>query len=517
MPRIEQQIDQVENLGDVISILRHDGGLNTEDSNEILKDNESIIRENWSNDTRGALIKVNGFTKKNASAMASAAVLGLHRVYQSSGTKKLLAICGGKLYYSDDDGGTFTQATAGTGLTTSVFSSFVNHNDLAFFTNTANNLYHYTPGTDTMAAATNQPADACRMILKRADKRLLAFVNGTNGSTLYYSKISPTGAAADDWSAANDAGSIAIDGAKSEPLTGGMTYGAFDIIYKHYGAFRVWGYPTPEATRMPGSPGCIAPQSVSTGDGYGFHLAHDGIYLWDGNKWLNISGPIDSIIDDIATSNAENTFTVYRNGYLWVFYTPTGQAAHTKCVIYDVARSNPYAGQNIWFERPGLAMNCPVIFSGAGDDNEIYAGAAAATGYVFRLDYSTTGTDNGSDIEAVVQTKYFNAGYPKLVKRFSKIYIRYYLPAGNLLVNWYTNRGQTSGSYEIVSNQTGVALGEFELDVDRLAGFTEALSVQALPDNAVGRDISIKITSTESGDAPIIRDIQIDWEALYVE
>lgn len=517
MPKELLNIDTLDNIKGSKKLTRYDGGLNTTDSNEILEDNEAIVKENWGNDETGAITKVTGFTVRNNAALALAAVRGLFRVYQSDGTRKLLAVCNTKLYYSDDTGVTFSQATSGTGLSASDYNSGVNHNDLYFFSNETDNIQTFTPSTNTMAAATDQPTDACRIILKRADRRLLALVNGTNGSTLYYSKIDPTGAAADDWSASNDAGSIAIDGAKSEALTGGMTFGAVDIIFKDYAAFQVWGYPAPAAIRMPGSPGCAAPQSVSQGDGYGFFLSHDAIWMYDGTKFIKISAKIQSLIDDIAPAYKKNAFGVYRNGLYWFFYTETGETLNKKCIIYDVDNSNPYIGKNIWYERPGIEANCPIVLSGPADANELYAGSSGAIGYIYRLDYSSDGSDGGATIRAVHQTKYFNMGFPHLVKRFSKIYVTYFSSTGEITINWYTKRGSVSGSFTIPVSQTGTALGTFVLGTDSLASTVEATHKEPLPDTAIGEDISIEIIHNNIGTSPIIRDIKIDWEALYVE
>lgn len=508
-------IDTLDNIRGIKVITDYSGGLNSANSNEILKDNEMIILKNWWHNERGALTKVNGFTKQNSTLIGAKPIRGLFRVYQSDGTKKLLAICNGEMHYSDDDGATFAREAGSVAFTETVFNSGVNYNDLFFFTNTTDNLHHYTPGTDTAAAATDQPTDPCRILLKRADRRMLALVNTVNGSTLYYSKVDPTGAAADDWSATNDAGSIAIDGVKSESLTGGMTFGSVDIIFKEYGAFRVWGYPTPQAIMIPGSPGCVAPQSVAQGEGLGFHLGFDGVWLYDGNRFIKISEPIQDIIANINPSYIQNAFGVYRNGLYWLFYTYTGQTTNQKCIIYDAYRSNPYEDRNVWFERDGLAMNCPVLFSGVGDANELLAGTSADTGFVYRLDYSADGTDDTSNVKGIAQSKYFNMDYPYLVKRFPKIFIRYYNSKGTLLFNWYTNRGATTGNFSISQSQTGVVLGSFTLDTDSLVESVEGTHTERLPDTAIGRDISLKITHDDTGGVPVIRDIQIDWEGMY--
>ncbi len=508
-------IDTLDNLRDTKVLERFDGGLNNTSSNEVLSDEESIIRQNWGNDENGSLVKVNGYTKTNATTMGAKPIRGLFRCYESDGTKKLLAICNGEFFYSDDDA-TFTQEGNSTAYTETDFFTGVNYNDLFFFTGPTENVHVFNPAADTSAAATDQPTDPCKVILKRSDRRLLALVNSVNGSTLYFSKIDPTGAAADDWSAANDAGSIAIDGAKSEPLTGGMTFGSIDIIFKNYAAFKVWGYPTPQAERLPGSPGCAAPYSVAQGEGLGFHLGHDGVWMWDGNQFIKISDPVKTSIKAINPLHEHKAFGVYRDGLYWLFYTTSGDTVNKSCLIYDVRNSNPYEGKNIWYQRTNMEMNCPLLFNGAGDDNEIYAGTSADTGFVYRLDFSATGADDTANISAVNQTKYFNFGYPYLIKRFKAIRMKYYLLSGTLTFDWYVNRGVKSGDFAGTS-AGGTKLGSFTLGVDSLAGGLTAYYTAKLPDNCIGKDISLKVTNNAVGTAPKIEEIEFEWEALYYD
>jgi len=496
-------------------ISRFDGGLNDTYSNEVLRDEEATIRQNWQNDENGGLEKVNGYTKVNSSAMGAKPIRGLFRVYESDATKKLLAMCNGGLFYSDNDS-TFTQEGNSTAYTETDYFTGVNYNDKFFFTGQTQNVHVFDPAANTSAAATNQPTDACKVILKRADRRLLALVNAANGSTLYFSKVDPTGAAADDWSASNDAGSIAIDGAKSEPLRGGMTFAATDIIYKDYAAFKVWGYPIPQAVRMPGSPGCAAPYSVAQGEGYGFHLAHDGVWMWDGNVFIKISDPIKTLIDAINPTLVETAWGVYREGYYWLFYTASGDTVNKNVLIYDVYHSNPYERKNIWYQRTNLEMNAPVIFNGAGDDNEIYAGVSADTGFVYRLDFSSGGTDDTGNISATYQTKYLNFGFPYLVKRFKRIRIKYFLLNNTIDFTWLVDRGVLSGDYSGAA-AGGTKLGVFTLGVDTLAGGLTAYHTENLPDNCVGKDISLKLINNAASTAPKIEEIEFTWEGLYYE
>src|SRR3990167_806501 len=508
-------IDVLDNIRFRKIISEFDGGLNLKSSNELLKDNEAILRQNWSNDNRGAIKKVNGYTKLNATLLGAKPVRLLGRVYTSTGTKKLVAICNGKFFYSDNTGTTFTQEGNSTAYTETDYFTGVNYNDLFFHTSLTDNLLVYNPSTNASAAAANKPTDPCKIIFKRSDRRLVAIVNAVNSSTLYCSKVDPTNSAT-DWSAANDYSSIAIDGAKSEALTGGFHYGGYDVIFKDYAAFKVWGYPQPQAIRMTGSPGCAAPYSVAQGDGFIFHLAHDGVYMYDGNRFILISDPIKPLIDLINPSYVQNAFGMYREGLYQLIYTYSGQTTNKKSFVYDVLGSNPYIGKNLWYER-SLLMNCPIILQGYGDDNELLAGDSADTGFVYRLDFSSTGADDTANIEGIYQTKYFDFGTPNITKFFPKIYITYYSAKGTILVNWYTNRGTTSGSFSLTTTQTGTALGVFVLGTDRLAANVENTYVERLPSTAVGKDISLKFTHDDTGAAPIIREVVIEAECLYEE
>lgn len=517
MGKLERQIDVLDNASGSIIISDYSGGLNNSSSNEVLKNNELIIQQNWGTDLYGALQKVAGSTKVNDDTLGAKPIRGLFRTQQSAGTKQLLAICNGAINYSTDDGDTFTAVTSGTGLTETDFWTGVNYNDLFFFTGQTDNLKLYTPGTFTMSTPTDVPTYPCKVIFKRADRRLVAIINSTEGSTLAFSKVDPTGAAADDWSATADAGTIAIDGRKSEALTGGYTFGPVDIIFKDYAAFKVWGYPNPQAVRMSGAPGCSAPYSCAQGNGLGFHLHADAVWMFDGNKFINISLSVKDTIDSINPTYIQNAFGVVRDGMYWLFYTPTGQTTNTKCLIYDILISNPYAGKNVWYERPGLSVNCPLFFNGSGDTSQLYAGTSADTGFIYELDSSSDGSDDSLNILAIAQTKYFNAKFPRLVKSYPKVHIRYFLNSGSIIVNWYTDRGNTSGSFELTTTQTGVALGTFVLGTDILSNNTEVLHTERLPETCVGKDISFKFTHNGTGaTAPIIRDVEIEWEARYV-
>src|SRR3990172_4825859 len=99
----------------VIDVPNLGGGRNTKDSNTLIADIEAVDIENFDFEERGALKKVAGSAKLNASAIAAASVNSLFEAIKSDGTSHLLAFCGTGIYLSTDVGATFS--TLATGFT----------------------------------------------------------------------------------------------------------------------------------------------------------------------------------------------------------------------------------------------------------------------------------------------------------------------------------------------------------------------------------------------------------------
>lgn len=92
----------------IIDVSNLGGGRNTKDSNTLIADNEAVDIENFDFEERGALKKVPGSLKLNASAIAAYPVNFLFEAIKSDGTSHLLAFCGTGIYVSTDGGATFS-------------------------------------------------------------------------------------------------------------------------------------------------------------------------------------------------------------------------------------------------------------------------------------------------------------------------------------------------------------------------------------------------------------------------
>ena len=86
--------------------------------------------------------------------------------------------------------------------------------------------------------------------------------------------------------------------------------------------------------------------------------------------------------------------------------------------------------------------------------------------------------------------------------------------SNTITFDWLVDRGARTGQYS-GATAGGTKLGSFVLDVDTLAGSNVAYHNENLPDDAVGKDISLKQTSNATGDAPRIEGIEITWEAMF--
>lgn len=133
----------------VIDVPNLGGGRNTKDSNTLIGDSEAVDIENFDFEERGALKKVPGSAKLNASAIAAYPVNTLFEAIKSDGTSHLLAFCGSGIYVSTDGGTTFS-TLKDTGITANQKWSCYTYADNVIMVNgvDTNQIYDFTAVRD---------------------------------------------------------------------------------------------------------------------------------------------------------------------------------------------------------------------------------------------------------------------------------------------------------------------------------------------------------------------------------
>lgn len=97
-----------------------DGGLNSKESQFTTPLNDAYDLKNVEFDDAGAVRTVNGYSEWTTSALSNNRIDGLHSYVDDDGTRYVLVVTGGDLWYSTDTGttGTFTKVTESIGLFT---------------------------------------------------------------------------------------------------------------------------------------------------------------------------------------------------------------------------------------------------------------------------------------------------------------------------------------------------------------------------------------------------------------
>lgn len=536
------------------------------------------------------------WTFKAYQGIADAKVLGLFRYY-SGATKKLLAVCDGKLWVHD--GTEWTQVTGGTGLSTSELVSFLNYKGKAYFTDKEKGLRYYdgskmesggtvedpvaddgntgtllleTGGKNTASeldyvieidgaespntfkwsddggdtwdaegvAITGEaqtlnngititfsatsggvsgdkwtfsvhkggPDEKCALIKSNNRDRCIAGCgNATETARKWFCALEDF----EDWSSVDNAGYHDVGGRKSGKNTLFEPYGNAVIDFKERGAWRLWNFPDTQDEHMLGAPGGVAPFSVAQGDGLMFHFTQEGVYMFDGTKFSLISEPIESIIKAIAQQYYKDIVGVYKDHAYWMFFNEGGSGVgyNMVCWRFDVLMGG-------WERIPDRFVSCVSHWTGLGDSGELYAGSSKADGVVWRLDYSSDGSNDGANITARYKTKNHHCDLPNVTKGFDRIFVEVLGVTGTLTVYWEIDKGRKSGSFTILLTSEGVKLDEFLLDTDKLLAEPPfAIYEKVFPLDAIGRVINFELYHSDTGESPVINAIEVEGRGIY--
>ena len=360
----------------------------------------------------GGFRKLYGTTKKNTNAIASKAVTSMYKAYV--GAKScLLASAGTVMYYSNDNGATWTSLI--TGLTENAPWTFVTINGYVFCTNGSDTerriditvLPTYAP---TVTNMTGKPAYKCKVFFLAAG-RVWAAINSTEPDTVYFCDVDGDGIATPEtWPTANWL-SFPTD-STSEQITGAGVWKDNPVIFTEHTLSLILGSNEFEFQQplMDNRIGCGAYRTVANlGDDVVFMGKDRRIYLFDGGRVYCISDDIQPEITDINATYITSSHAVTDEYAYYLFYVSTA-ATGTVCnrmLMFDT-RLNQIVGNIIkagWTGPHTISAASAIQLTGTGDNGELYYGDSGATGFVHRFMDPTSTDFSTSAINMVVETR----------------------------------------------------------------------------------------------------------------
>lgn len=432
------------------------GGLNTTAGSLGLDNNESSDLRNCDFNKFGSILKRNGYTHLNSTAISSAPTNdGLHwyeAVLSGTLTRKLVTVADGKLFKMDDLDGTWDNITGSLTITEGNFCDFDNFLNEVYITNGVDAPFKWS-GSGNGATFTVPTGLTTAKFVKQFNNYLFlanVTVSGTvHQSRIYWSNIKTTGT----WTSTDFIEVAKDDG---QDITGIRVLSDRLVIYKRRSVYNMFftgdsdiPFILPGGGKSNSAVGCVAPFSIQELENGHIFLSHDGWYFYDGNNSYKISEKITTSLLETNTtrlSQARSCVQKSKNRYLCALPS-TSQTENDLVFVFDIFN-------NAWSIYDGLACSSMATIYVDGVDERPYFGDY--DGYVYRAD---TGAD---DYPLKVQTAidfYYRTNwihYDDLVdqKGIPHIYI-YYQTANSVLTIDYSFDFEEANQFSNTMNMSG--------------------------------------------------------------
>jgi hypothetical protein len=379
------------------------GGLNTTSGPLGLQDNESSDLQNIDFDKFGSLLKRNGYSVLNSSAISGTpSVSALHWYEYVSGgtaTRKLLSIAGTKIFKMDDLDGTWDDITGAITITTDKKADFSNFLNEVYITNNTNAPFKWNGTGNVSAMSVPTGLTRARCIAQFNNYLFLANVVVSGGyykSRLYWCNINDTAT----WVATNF---IIISKDDGQEIIAIKTLADRLVIYKERAIYNVFFTGDPDipfiVRKSNSSVGCIAQFSVQEVENGHVFLSYDGLYYYDGNNSYKISDKITNTLIDLNTARFTSACSLVqknKNRY-WLSLTDTGSIANDIIIVWDYFHKafSLYSG----IDAASLAT---VYVDGVTE--QVYFGDYG--GFVYRADNGVN--DNPAGVATAIDAYYWS-------------------------------------------------------------------------------------------------------------
>lgn len=388
------------------NVTSFNGGLNSTAGPLALQDNESSDLQNIDFSTFGSILKRNGYTALNTSAISgSPDIDGLHWYeYDSSGTttRHLIATVSAKVLKMDDLDGTWDDITGALTITAGYHCDFENFLNEVYATNGEDLPFKWT-GTGN-AAVMDVPTNLTKAkYVKQYNNYLFlanVLVDGTaHPSRLYWSDIKDT----TTWGATHFIEVAKNDG---QEITGIKVLADRLVIYKTRSIYNLLftgdadiPFILPGGGKTNSAVGCIAPFSIQEVKGGHVFLSYDGFYFFDGNNSYKISDKITTTLlaynTTQFTAKARSLVQHNKNRY-WCSLPSSGQTENDRVFVWDFYH-------NAWSIYTGMAPSAMTTAYVSGIDERPYWGDYA--GFVYRGD--TGADDYPLNVQTAISAYYY--------------------------------------------------------------------------------------------------------------
>jgi len=433
------------------SLRNFTGGLNSTAGSLGLENSESSDLRNVDFNKFGSILKRNGYTHLNSTAISSAPTNdGLHwyeAVLSGTLTRKLITVADGKLFKMDDLDGTWDDITGSLTITEGNFCDFDNFLNEVYITNNVDVPFKWS-GSGNGAAMTVPTGLTKAKFVKQYNNYLFlanVTVSGTvHQSRVYWSNIKDTGT----WDSANFIEVAKDDG---QDITGIRVLSDRLVIYKSRSIYNMLftgdsdiPFILPGGGKSNSAVGCVAPFSIQELENGHIFLSHDGWYFYDGNNSYKISEKITTTFLETNTTRLNQARScVQRNKNRYLCALPT-DTENDLVFVFDIFN-------NSWSIYDGMACSSMATVYVDGVDERPYFGDYA--GYVYRAD--TGADDYPLKVQTAINKYYFTNWiyFDDLVdqKGIPHIYI-YYQTANSVLNISYSYDFENAEQFSISIN-----------------------------------------------------------------
>jgi hypothetical protein len=255
-----------------------------------------------------------------------------------------------------------------------------------------------------------------------------------------------------------------VDDQNGEVMNGLLSYGGSLLIAMSHSLHNLYGWGSEDFTRRKEITGlgCIAPGSLTVGDGLIFFLSKEGVVWIRDGAAQNISEPIEPLLKQLTLEErAKVSAFSYDHKYYIAIPATTGDGGYSLLCEYDVQGSQS-KGTPVWTVHTNLGGKAMTACDLDGDNGKLYAlqPGTGDTSNLVEIFAPNTTTDDGEPIAAYAETRWLCDGQNSAWFDFRELFLEADFPTGGTMrIDWTVKQGsETKTGYFNVTKAGRVSL-----------------------------------------------------------